>query len=233
MKEGEEEFLAHARKVPRYGAAVVVMAFDEVGQADTLQRKVEICQRAYKLLVAEGFPPEDIIFDPNIFAVATGIEEHAATRSTSSRRRREIKADAARTSTSRAASPTSASRSAATSRCAGRCTRSSSTTRSRPGMDMGIVNAGQLDVYDDDRSGAARGLRGRDPRPARRCDRAAGDARREISRQRPARERGRGRMARLGGRQKARTRPGQGHRRDIVEDDTEEARQTRPSGRST
>src|SRR4028118_1484090 len=76
MKEGEDEFLRLARKVRDYGAAVVVMAFDEVGQADTKQRKVEICQRAYNLLVADGFPPEDIIFDPNIFAVATGIEEH-------------------------------------------------------------------------------------------------------------------------------------------------------------
>ena len=76
MKEGEEAFLHHARICMDYGAAVVVMAFDETGQADTRQRKVEICKRAYDLLVAEGFPPEDIIFDPNIFAVATGIEEH-------------------------------------------------------------------------------------------------------------------------------------------------------------
>jgi 5-methyltetrahydrofolate--homocysteine methyltransferase len=76
MKEGEEAFLHHARICMDYGAAVVVMAFDETGQADTKQRKVEICKRAYDLLVAEGFPPEDIIFDPNIFAVATGIEEH-------------------------------------------------------------------------------------------------------------------------------------------------------------
>jgi 5-methyltetrahydrofolate--homocysteine methyltransferase len=76
MKEGEEEFLRLARKVRDYGAAVVVMAFDETGQADTAARKVEICSRAYDLLVADGFPPEDIIFDPNIFAVATGIEEH-------------------------------------------------------------------------------------------------------------------------------------------------------------
>src|SRR6202008_2825061 len=77
MKEGEEAFLEHARKVLRYGAAVVVMAFDEVGQADTIERKVSICERAYKLLTEKvGFPPEDIIFDPNIFAVATGIEEH-------------------------------------------------------------------------------------------------------------------------------------------------------------
>ncbi len=76
MKEGEGAFLEHARICMDYGAAVVVMAFDTVGQADTKQRKVEICKRAYDLLVAEGFPPEDIIFDPNIFAVATGIEEH-------------------------------------------------------------------------------------------------------------------------------------------------------------
>lgn len=76
MKEGEEAFLQHARICMDYGAAVVVMAFDETGQADTKQRKIEICKRAYDLLVAEGFPPEDIIFDPNIFAVATGIEEH-------------------------------------------------------------------------------------------------------------------------------------------------------------
>ncbi len=77
MKEGEESFLRQAALVRRYGAAVIVMAFDEVGQADTLERKLEICTRAYKLLTERlGFPPEDIIFDPNIFAVATGIEEH-------------------------------------------------------------------------------------------------------------------------------------------------------------
>ncbi|PAL20535.1 methionine synthase [Sphingopyxis sp. GW247-27LB] len=76
MKEGEEPFLAHARLCMAYGAAVVVMAFDEVGQADTKARKIEICERAYKLLTGIGFPPEDIIFDPNIFAIATGLEEH-------------------------------------------------------------------------------------------------------------------------------------------------------------
>ncbi len=77
MKEGEEPFIDQARQIRRYGAAVVVMAFDEEGQADTAERKVEICTRAYKLLTEKvGFPPEDIIFDPNIFAVATGIEEH-------------------------------------------------------------------------------------------------------------------------------------------------------------
>ena len=80
MKEGEAPFLEQARACRRYGAAVVVMAFDETGQADTIERKVDICARAYKLLVEEvGFPPEDIIFDPNIFAVATGIAEHMMT----------------------------------------------------------------------------------------------------------------------------------------------------------
>jgi len=77
MKEGEAEFIKYARLARRYGAAVIVMAFDELGQADTLKRKVDICTRSYRLLVDEvGFPPEDIIFDPNIFAIATGIEEH-------------------------------------------------------------------------------------------------------------------------------------------------------------
>ena len=88
LKEGERPFLAQARKVRAYGAAVVVMAFDEQGQADTIERKVEICKRSYRLLTeAVGFPPEDIIFDPNIFAVATGIESMTATRSTSSKPR--------------------------------------------------------------------------------------------------------------------------------------------------
>src|SRR3979409_72242 len=77
MKEGEAAFIEHARIVRRYGAAVVVMAFDEQGQADTVERKIAICKRAYDILVNQvGFPPEDIIFDPNIFAIATGIEEH-------------------------------------------------------------------------------------------------------------------------------------------------------------
>jgi 5-methyltetrahydrofolate--homocysteine methyltransferase len=105
MKEGEEEFLKYARKVRAYGAAVVVMAFDEVGQADTRARKVEICERAYKLLVAEGFPPEDIIFDPNISLSPPASTSIAATRSTSSRPRATF-ASAAPTPISRAASPT-------------------------------------------------------------------------------------------------------------------------------
>ena len=77
MKEGVEEFKRQANVIKKYGAAVIVMAFDETGQADTYDRKVNICTRAYNILTEEiGFPPEDIIFDPNIFAVATGIEEH-------------------------------------------------------------------------------------------------------------------------------------------------------------
>ena len=77
LKNGPAEFLEQARLARRYGAAVVVMAFDEEGQADTLERRIAVCERAYELLVREaGFPPEDIVFDPNIFAVATGIEEH-------------------------------------------------------------------------------------------------------------------------------------------------------------
>src|SRR5690348_11612419 len=78
LKEGEEVFKHHARLVRRYGAAVIVMAFDERGQADTTERKVEICTRAYRILTQDvGFPPEDIIFDPNILTIATGMEEHA------------------------------------------------------------------------------------------------------------------------------------------------------------
>jgi 5-methyltetrahydrofolate--homocysteine methyltransferase len=77
LKEGEDAFKEHARKVLSYGAAVIVMAFDEKGQADTFERRIEICKRAYKILTEEiGFPPQDIIFDPNILAIATGIEEH-------------------------------------------------------------------------------------------------------------------------------------------------------------
>src|SRR5690606_21682249 len=77
LKEGEEEFIHHAKLVKRYGAAVIVMAFDEVGQADTYERRIEICKRSYDILVDKvGFPAEDIIFDPNIFPVATGMEEH-------------------------------------------------------------------------------------------------------------------------------------------------------------
>ena len=108
------------------------MAFDEKGQADTVERKVSICERCYELLTEQvGFPPEDIIFDPNIFAVATGIEEHNNYALDFIEATREIKRPV-RTRTSAAASATCRSRSAATIRCARRCTRCSCITRSRP-----------------------------------------------------------------------------------------------------
>ena len=132
MKEGEEAFRHQAKLVRRYGAAAVVMAFDEKGQADTFARKTEICERAYRILVDEvGFPPEDIIFDPNIFAIATGIEEHDNYAVDFIEATRWIKAEPAGREGLAAASPTSASRSAATTRCAKPSTPCSSTTRSR------------------------------------------------------------------------------------------------------
>ena len=131
LKEGEEKFLEQAAIVRLYGAAVVVMAFDEQGQADTYERKVEICARAYKLLTEKaGFPPEDIIFDPNIFAVATGIEEHNGYGVAFIDATREIRRTLP-TFMCRAASPIFPSPSAATNPCARRCTRSSSTTPSK------------------------------------------------------------------------------------------------------
>ncbi|MDE2182017.1 MAG: methionine synthase [Alphaproteobacteria bacterium] len=149
LKEGEEPFVAHARQVRRYGAAVVVMAFDEQGQADTRARKFEICRRAYRILVDKvGFPPEDIIFDPNIFAVATGIEEHneygAAFIDAAERIRKELP----HVHVSGGVSNFSFS------------FRGNDTVREamhsvflfhaiKAGMDMGIVNAGQLAVYQD------------------------------------------------------------------------------------
>lgn len=132
LKEGEDKFIHEATVARRHGAAVVVMAFDETGQADTFTRKIEICKRAYDILVVRlDFPPEDIIFDPNIFAIATGLDEHnnygvdfiEATRWIG----RTCPAP-----TSRAACPICRSRSAATSRCARRCTRCSCITRFTP-----------------------------------------------------------------------------------------------------
>src|SRR3954451_20804633 len=147
MKEGEEEFLAHARKVRDYGAAVVVMAFDEVGQADTKQRKVEICERAYKLLVAEGFPPEDIIFDPNIFAIATGIDEHRRYALDFIEACREIKARCPHVHISGGLSNLSFSFRG--NEPVRRAMHSIFLYHAIPaGLDMAIVNAGQLDVYD-------------------------------------------------------------------------------------
>ncbi len=149
MKEGEGPFLEHARKVLRYGAAVVVMAFDEEGQADTIERKVAICERAYKLLTEKvGFPPEDIIFDPNIFAVATGIEEHNGYGIAFIEAARQIKERMPLAHISGGVSNLSFA------------FRGNEPVREamhsvflyyaiRAGMDMGIVNAGQLALYDD------------------------------------------------------------------------------------
>jgi 5-methyltetrahydrofolate--homocysteine methyltransferase len=148
MKEGIEPFIAHARKVRRYGAAVVVMAFDEKGQADTQQRKVEICAHAYDILVNKvGFPAEDIIFDPNIFAVATGIEEHNNYGVDFIEATREIKQRCPGVKISGGVSNLSFA------------FRGNEPVRKamhsvflyhaiQAGMDMGIVNAGQLEVYD-------------------------------------------------------------------------------------
>jgi 5-methyltetrahydrofolate--homocysteine methyltransferase len=148
MKEGEAAFIAQARKVRRYGAATVVMAFDEKGQADTCARKVEICTRAYNILTDIGFPPEDIIFDPNIFAVATGIEEHDNYGVDFIEATRIIRETLPHAHVSGGVSNVSFS------------FRGNEPVREamhavflyhaiRAGMDMGIVNAGQLAVYDD------------------------------------------------------------------------------------
>jgi 5-methyltetrahydrofolate--homocysteine methyltransferase len=149
LKEGEEAFIDHARTVRRYGAAVVVMAFDEKGQADTLERKVTICKRAYDILVDRvGFPPEDIIFDPNIFAVATGMEEHNGYGLAFVEAARAIRKELPYAHVSGGVSNLSFS------------FRGNERVRQamhsvflyhaiKAGMDMGIVNAGQIAVYDD------------------------------------------------------------------------------------
>lgn len=147
MKEGEAAFLEAARKVRAYGAAAVVMAFDEVGQADTAARKVEICERAYKLLTANGFPPEDIIFDPNIFAVATGIEEHNNYGVDFIEATREIRKRCPYVHISGGLSNLSFSFRG--NEPVRRAMHSVFLYHAIPaGMDMAIVNAGQLDVYD-------------------------------------------------------------------------------------
>jgi len=149
MKEGEDAFRHHARLVRRYGAAAVVMAFDEQGQADTFQRKTEICARAYRILTEDvGFPPEDIIFDPNIFAIATGIEEHDNYAVDFIEATRWIKQHLPGAKVSGGVSNVSFS------------FRGNDPVREaihtvflyhaiRAGMDMGIVNAGMIGVYDD------------------------------------------------------------------------------------
>jgi 5-methyltetrahydrofolate--homocysteine methyltransferase len=149
LKEGEEKFIEQAREVRRCGAAVVIMAFDEQGQADTRQRKIDICARCYGILTEKlGFPPEDIIFDPNIFAVATGIEEHNNYAVDYIEATREIKKRLAHVLISGGVSNVSFS------------FRGNNAVREaihsvflyhaiKAGMDMGIVNAGQLAVYED------------------------------------------------------------------------------------
>ncbi|HEX8421759.1 MAG TPA: dihydropteroate synthase, partial [Sphingomonas sp.] len=147
MKEGEEQFLAQARKCMAYGAAVVVMAFDTVGQADTQARKVEICARAYDLLVGIGFPPEDIIFDPNIFAVATGIEEHNNYAVDFIEACKQIKVRCPHCHISGGLSNLSFSFRG--NEPVRRAMHSVFLYHAIPaGLDMAIVNAGQLDVYD-------------------------------------------------------------------------------------
>jgi 5-methyltetrahydrofolate--homocysteine methyltransferase len=147
LKEGEEEFLRLARKVRDYGAAVVVMAFDEAGQADSKERKVAICERAYRLLVAEGFPPEDIIFDANIFAIATGIDEHRRYALEFIEACREIKARCPHVHLSGGLSNLSFSFRG--NEPVRRAMHSIFLYHAIPaGLDMAIVNAGQLDIYD-------------------------------------------------------------------------------------
>jgi 5-methyltetrahydrofolate--homocysteine methyltransferase len=148
LKEGEEAFLEQARRIRRYGAAVVVMAFDEQGQADTTARKVEICERAYNLLTSDGWAPEDLIFDPNVLAVATGIEEHAEFAKSFIEATSLIKERCPRARVSGGISNLSFA------------FRGNDAVREAmhaaflyhaiaAGLDMGIVNAGQLAVYED------------------------------------------------------------------------------------
>jgi len=148
MKEGEEQFLEQARKCMAYGAAVVVMAFDETGQADTKERKIEICERAYKLLTGIGFPPEDIIFDPNVFAIATGIDEHRRYGLDFIEATREIRKRCPHVHISGGLSNLSFSFRG--NEPVRKAMHSVFLYHAIPaGMDMAIVNAGQLDIYDD------------------------------------------------------------------------------------
>jgi 5-methyltetrahydrofolate--homocysteine methyltransferase len=149
LKEGEAEFVRHARLARRYGAAVIVMAFDEKGQADSLERRIEICRRCYRILLEDvGFPPEDIIFDPNIFAIATGIEEHNNYGLDYIEATRSIRRELPHVKISGGVSNVSFS------------FRGNDAVREaihtvflyhaiRAGMTMGIVNAGQLGVYEE------------------------------------------------------------------------------------
>ena len=182
LKEGEDAFVRQARIVRRHGAAVVVMAFDEQGQADSFARKTAICKRAYDILVGTvGFPPDDIIFDPNIFAVATGIEEHNGYGLAYIEAARWIRANLPGAHVSGGVSNLSFA------------FRGNEEVREamhsvflwhaiKAGMDMGIVNAGQTALYDDLDTELRDGLRGRGARPPRRCRRPAARHRRSLSR---------------------------------------------------
>jgi len=149
LKEGEAEFLHHARTILRYGAATVVMAFDEQGQADSVERRIEICERSYKLLTEEvGFPPEDIFFDSNIFPIGTGIDEHADNAVNFIEATRILKQRFPYSHISGGVSNVSFSfRGNDPVREAIHCVFLYHAIRA--GMDMGIVNAGQLAIYDD------------------------------------------------------------------------------------
>ncbi len=212
MKEGEEAFLRQANLVRRYGAAVVVMAFDEQGQADTFERKVAICARAYKLLTEKiGFPPEDIVFDPNVFAIATGIDEHNNYGVDFIEAARKIRLTLPHAHISGGVSNLSFS------------FRGNEPVREamhavflyhaiQAGMDMGIVNAGQLAVYDEI-----------DPELREACEdvvlnrrhgrnRAPADHRRALPRHSRKGSQGAGsRLARGAGREAHRPRAGQRH----------------------
>jgi 5-methyltetrahydrofolate--homocysteine methyltransferase len=222
LKEGEAEVPRAGAQGARYGAAVVVMAFDETGQADTCARKVEICTRAYRILTEEvGFPPEDIIFDPNIFAVATGIEEHdnyavdfiEATRSSSGAAARHVSGGVSNVSFSfRGNEPVR------------EAIHACSCTTPSAGMDMGIVNAGGCRSTTTSIRSCASASRTWSSTAARRHRAAAGD-RRALSR------------ARKGEKDRSRTWPGARPVRErlahalvngideFIDEDTEEARQ--------
>ncbi len=234
MKEGEAAFIEHAKTVRRYGAAVVVMAFDEKGQADTLERKMRDLPSAPTTSWSNkvGFPPEDIIFDPNIFAIATGMEEHNGYGVAFIEAARWIRQNLPHAHVSGGVSNLSFA------------FRGNERVREamhsvflyhaiKAGMDMGIVNAGQIAVYDDLDAGIARSLRGRGAQPPARRGRAAARSRQEIPRQGAGGQGGRSRLAR----------PSRSSKRlahalvhgitDFVEADVEEARLSAPRARST
>ena len=213
MKEGEAKFIHEAKIARRHGAAVVVMAFDETGQADTFARKTEICKRAYDILVGQlDFPPEDIIFDPNIFAIATGLEEHNNYGVDFIEATRWIRQNLPHAHISGGVSNLSFS------------FRGNEPVREamhsvflyhaiKAGMDMGIVNAGQMIVYDDIdpelRQTCEDVILNRDPGASR----AAAGAGGKIPRQGKADQGAGSRLARMAGREAAQPRAGARHHR--------------------